>query len=73
MMGTTYQDQTNLSIVLVEWLSDLFVTERTKLSNFDTNSISMYSIRIVLAPKKMACVPRITGALNFFMQKICEF
>ena len=45
---------------VVEWLSNLFVTERTKVSNFDTSSISMYSVRKISAPKKMADVPRIT-------------
>ena len=52
----------------MEWLSDLFVTERTKLSNFDTSSRSMYSIRVGLAPKKMACIPRITGVFKIFAQ-----
>ena len=51
-------------VFLVEWLSDLFVTEWTNMSNFDTSSRSMYSIKIVLAPKKMACMPRITGIYN---------
>ena len=45
--------------IIVEWLSNLFVTERTKVSNFDTSSISMYSVRKISAPKKMADVPRI--------------
>ena len=52
----------------MEWLSDLFVTERTKLSNFDTSSRLMYSIRVGLDPKKMACIPRITGVLKIFAQ-----
>ena len=58
--------------LLVEWLSNLFVTERTKVSNFDTSSISMYSVRKISAPKKMADVPRITAVLKINARKIRE-
>ena len=58
--------------LIVEWLSNLFVTERTKVSNFDTSSISMYSVRKILAPKKMADVPRITAVLKINARKIRE-
>ena len=53
-MWQPYIEITTALPVVEEWLSDLFVMELTKLSNFDTSSRSMYSIRIVLAPKKMA-------------------
>ena len=57
-----YETLKHLAVhILVEWLSNLFVTERTKVSNFYTSSISMYSVRKISAPKKMADVPRITA------------
>ena len=42
------------------------------MSNFDTSSISMYSVRKISAPKKMADVPRITAVLKINARKIRE-
>ena len=42
------------------------------MSNFDTSSISMYSVRKISASKKMADVPRITAVLNITARKFHE-
>ena len=42
------------------------------MSNFDTSSISMYSVRKISAPKKMADVPRITAVLKINSRKLSE-